>query len=1142
MSNKSISNPVNDYNIPAHPTLILEGMEKLLGQAEAIIFLKDVNLRYVAASPPLAAMIGKTSVAELIGHTDLEVFEDSSLANRYMADDKQVLESGRDLLDYVEPIRGENGEVRYASTSKYPIRDNEGKIIGILGICKDITKHIRAREHYDHTVKYLFSLPDDTFSAVLIDVDSWRIIAHQKQDSLKDNMPVYVSVEQFKQDVLSVISDEQCEAYHFYEQLSPEVLKDIYASGKSEFHIEHQNTPPDGNAFWSKDAWKFLVDPESGHLTAMLLVQDTDNKKQEMADLLQAAQNDELTGLFNRSTVRNKIQSYLSGDGANGTHAIFMIDLDNFKQVNDTFGHYAGDLLLFEIAASIKNCFRDIDILGRMGGDEFFVLAKNIPNYQVARNLAKRLLDVARQVYHTRTTAIGSISIGVSMYPDDGKTVEELYQKADEALYKAKNKGKDQVAFATNEGTSEWISNAFDTQYESFNSKVVDYSHSECYISDAETYEMLHLSKAAMEVYGMTRPEEYRGKKCYQILERLDNPCPFCPNSKLMEGMKYRWERYNQDFSKWYDRTSSLVRLDGRLCHLEIARDITAQKEELDFLSGQLTMEDVLFRCLHTLSSEKDTETAFKRFLEALGGFYQGDRAYIFEFDLENQLLSNTFEWCAEGITSEIDNLQQIPLEVVDGWIRMFRKEGGFSITSLGTDVDPNSEEYRLLEMQGIQSLIAAPLRENGQIIGFIGVDDPLQNQGNLTLLRSVSEFVQAELDRRRLSNDLATALEKANLANQSKSKFLFNMSHDIRTPMNAILGFVMMAEKHIDDKERVLDCLSKLDSAGKHLLRLINDVLDMSRIESGKMSFNLQPHHIPTILKDTQEMFTSEMQKKDIVFTVSWDIQDEFAMLDRLRMDQVELNLVSNALKYTPEGGRVDYSFRQLGKDNDGTATYQISVKDTGIGMAPEFAARVFEPFEREKSSTVNGIQGTGLGLAIVKSLVEQMGGSIICNSELGVGTEFVVTVKLQIASEDLMPKKVEELVTKASFTDKRILLVEDNELNREIAVEILAEVGFIMESAEDGDIAVDMVKKSEPGYYDLILMDIQMPRMDGYTATKAIRALENKELAGIPIIAMTANAFAEDRKNAMEAGMNEHIAKPIDIPKLFDVLRQIL
>ncbi len=292
--------------------------------------------------------------------------------------------------------------------------------------------------------------------------------------------------------------------------------------------------------------------------------------------------------------------------------------------------------------------------------------------------------------------------------------------------------------------------------YEGFDSLIMEASGSICYLCDTQTYELMHLTKPGMEVYGLSDPEEYRGRKCYEILQGRDSPCPFCTNGKLMEGKEFRWEHFNEKLQRWFDVTDTLVRTDGRLCRLEIARDITARKGHVSpDSSGNMSMEDVLFRCLHVLATEKDMQKAVNLFLATVGGYYKAARTYIFEFDKEKSITNNTFEWCGPGVTREIDKLQQIPLEVVADWITKFRSDGAFTINSLGEERDPNSEEYRLLQMQGINSLIAAPLLREQEIVGFIGVDDPEQNGGNPGLLRSVSEFVLAELERRRLLEEL---------------------------------------------------------------------------------------------------------------------------------------------------------------------------------------------------------------------------------------------------------------------------------------------------------------------------------------------------------------------------------------------------
>ncbi len=512
--------------------------------------------------------------------------------------------------------------------------------------------------------------------------------------------------------------------------------------------------------------------------------------------------------------------------------------------------------------------------------------------------------------------------------------------------------------------------------------------------------------------------------------------------------------------------------------------------------------------------------------------------------------------------------------------------------------------------------------------------------------------------------------------ANQAKTTFLNNMSHDIRTPMNAIIGFTSLAAAHIDNTEQVRDYLTKIATSSNHLLSLINDVLDMSRIESGKVKIEETESSLPEILHDLKTIVQADIMSKQLDFYIDTvDVVNEHVLCDRLRLNQILLNLLSNAMKFTKPGGMVSVRILQKRSAPEGYAAYEFQVKDTGIGMSPEFLKHVFDPFERERTSTISGIQGTGLGMAITRNIVDMMGGSIFVESEVGKGSTFTVALQFQtccgperqetipqlqglralVADDDfntcssvtkmlsdiglrpdwttsgkeavlraklaaeqsdeydvyivdwLMPDMngvevvrrirrligedtpiiiltaydwadIEEEARKAgvtafcakpiflselreileapytlknpekdldeeiSFHCKKLLLVEDNELNQEIAVEILEEVGFDVDVADDGTVAVERMKEAEPGRYDVILMDIQMPIMDGYEATRQIRALNVPDVAGIPIIAMTANAFEEDKKLALEAGMNGHLAKPIEIPKLMEALWEIV
>ena len=391
---------------------------------------------------------------------------------------------------------------------------------------------------------------------------------------------------------------------------------------------------------------------------------------------------------------------------------------------------------------------------------------------------------------------------------------------------------------------------------------------------------------------------------------------------------------------------------------------------------------------------------------------------------------------------------------------------------------------------------------------------------------------------------DTKAQLEIANASSAAKSAFLFNMSHDIRTPMNAIIGFTELLEKHLDDKELAKSYIKKIQTSNDFLLSLINNVLEMARIESGKTTLD-ETYWDAHEFNDTLfGLFDSQMKEKGITFTRENKVIHPDVLCDETKLREIFLNILSNALKYTPSGGKVTMNLTEIPSDRPGYAMYQTMIEDTGIGMSEEFLPHLFEEFTRERSSTESKLNGTGLGMPIVKKLVDLMQGTIEVESKVGIGTKITVTLPHRIAQDGDVNTIIEKAhaFDESNFKGKRILLAEDNELNAEIATTILEEAGFIVEHAEDGIICVDMMEKAEAGYYDLILMDIQMPNMDGYKATRTIRNLSDKEKAGITIVAMTANAFEEDKKNAYEAGMNWHIAKPIKIDELMAALTEIL
>ena len=404
-------------------------------------------------------------------------------------------------------------------------------------------------------------------------------------------------------------------------------------------------------------------------------------------------------------------------------------------------------------------------------------------------------------------------------------------------------------------------------------------------------------------------------------------------------------------------------------------------------------------------------------------------------------------------------------------------------------------------------------------------------------------DFIRREKQR---ELELSQAKLEAEAASEAKTAFLFNMSHDIRTPMNAIIGFANIAEKHIDSKEKVIDSISKLKIASDHLLSLINEVLDMARIESGKAVLEEEPVNIVERVDNIRNIISQSAKDKKIDFTLTVNqLHNENVYIDVLHLNQILINIIGNAIKYTAEGGNVSLTLDQIDCAEEGYAAYKFSVQDNGMGMTPEYVEHIFEAFTREKNSTVSGIQGTGLGMAITKRLTEMLGGEIKVTSELGKGTLVVTQFKFKIKESivDQLQNRSNKDATDPSILDgKRILLVEDNEMNREIAKDILEDYGMIVDEAFDGVMAVDTLKEKGPVYYDMVFMDVQMPRMDGYEATRTIRKLPDERFKDLLIIAMTANAFEEDKRAALDATMNAHLAKPLNIRDLLTTIVDFL
>lgn len=419
-----------------------------------------------------------------------------------------------------------------------------------------------------------------------------------------------------------------------------------------------------------------------------------------------------------------------------------------------------------------------------------------------------------------------------------------------------------------------------------------------------------------------------------------------------------------------------------------------------------------------------------------------------------------------------------------------------------------------------------------------------------LAILKLLRKARKAEAAARKAANDtqelnakLQIAAENAESANRAKSTFLFNMSHDIRTPMNAIIGYADLASRHSDDPAKLKKYMENIQVCGQNLLMLLNNVLDLARIENDKTEMEYSVSDVEKDFRNCIAMFRNQADSKGQTLTVTTQLQYPYIYADIPHLTEVCTNLVSNAVKYTGAGGTIRCGVTQKPGKKEGWCDTVVTVADNGIGMSQEFQKHIFEPFERERTSTVSKVEGSGIGMGIVKKLVGLMGGTVEVESKIGVGSTFTVTIPCRIASEDeIQAKRAADPADRESLRGTRILLTEDNDLNAEIATELLQEEGCTVDRAKDGVECVDMLEKAANGTYQLILMDVQMPVMNGYDATKKIRRMDDPQKANIPIVAMTANAFSEDKQVALDAGMNDHIAKPINMSVLVPTLRKYL
>lgn len=585
-----------------------------------------------------------------------------------------------------------------------------------------------------------------------------------------------------------------------------------------------------------------------------------------------------------------------------------------------------------------------------------------------------------------------------------------------------------------------------------------------------------------------------------------------------------------------------------------------------------LALIDQLAR-IDRFRSKEEMDELVCRLLSLIGEAMQSDRVFLFErLEGTAEAYCNTFEWCANGVAPQIDNLTEIVPADMPYWLEVFDCGETIVIPNIEGVKTQMPSEYEILKTQSIHSEIAVPVFYRGNLSGFFGLDNPQramtagqlrllafvgghlgsarENLRMLTLLEEKQKSLKQNLQAVKLEQqmlkvlckdstsvyrvDLMNAADAARRANEAKSEFLSRMSHDIRTPMNVIMGFTNIALQHADDSDKMKECLEKIRVSGSNLQELIDDVLDISRIESGEFKIVSQPVKLPELFDFYCQAIAGMAEAKNIRFSGKLhDISHNVLLSDQIRLGQIYMNLLSNAVKYTPENGDVKFEVYEEKLAESGKVRLVSVVSDKGIGMTPEFMEQMYSAFSRAVDTRVNKVRGSGLGLAIVKKIVDLMDGAIGAESKVGKGTTFRVTLDLPAAADDAETEEHTETAITLPEKPLTVLVAEDNDLNYEITAEQLRGYRVHCVRAVNGQDCLQRIEQAAPDEFDAILMDMQMPVMNGLEATAAIRKLDSETAKHIPIIALTANAYHEDIQKCLAAGMNAHLSKPINIDR---------
>ena len=645
-----------------------------------------------------------------------------------------------------------------------------------------------------------------------------------------------------------------------------------------------------------------------------------------------------------------------------------------------------------------------------------------------------------------------------------------------------------------------------------------------------ETEELLYTNSAVLRIFGCETEEEFRSLTGYTF-KGMVHPEDLDEVEQSIQAQIAN-SIYDFDYVEYRiiqkDGTIRWIEDYGHFMHTELYGDI--------FYVFIDDSTERLKNRMNELRSAYARETQYRKAI-----LY--DAISFFEVNLTRDKFLSAYIQMPDGQLRDFFEYRRIPpfekySEYVQYWMKDMNSEESKEYARF-IDADRLIRCYSKGELEQTYDgwmTDASGVRHLYHFAFLLGVNEYTGDVVTMAITKDMTEQVQRQ-------NLLKSALNQAQTANIARTTFLQNMSHDIRTPINAIIGYTELARKHLSDHDRTQNYLNQIRVASEQLLMIVNESLEVTRMESGKAYLVESIGMVSDLLTELEKAVLESVEAKSIHFTIDRSqVRHNAVHMDFLRMKELLFQLLDNAVKYTEPGGNVKLTIIEKEMKLNQYAPFQFVVEDNGRGISHAFKKDLFQPFKRERNTTMSGVLGTGLGLSVVKNLVDLMEGSIEVESAEGKGSRFIVNLLLRVRSEPSQKEQESEEASRVSLKGKRILLVEDNEINCEIAQELLSDEGFVVETANDGSVAVEMVKNSAPQYYALILMDIQMPVMDGHKATKAIRSLENKELAQIPIIALSANAFAEDYKRSIEAGMDAHIPKPIKMEELQETIRTVL